>query len=128
MVADKQHSRAIGKPVNLTRQPAEGRSRDGGFRFGEMERDAKVSQGAAALTRDRMYFTSDKYAVYTCRKCGLIASYNDAMYNDKDMYVHFCRTCQNRTEFSYVELPYACKLLFQELITMNVAPRLITEF
>jgi DNA-directed RNA polymerase beta subunit len=121
MVNDKQHSRSIGPMVNLTRQPAEGRSRDGGLRFGEMEKDAMVSHGAAKFTRGRMYDASDKYSVHVCKKCGLIASHNN------EMHIHHCRTCDNRTDFSYVEIPYSCKLLFQELTTMNVVPRLITE-
>jgi DNA-directed RNA polymerase II subunit RPB2 len=121
MVNDKAHSRSIGPMVNLTRQPAEGRSRDGGLRFGEMERDCMVSHGAARFTRGRMYDASDKYSVYVCKKCGLIASYNDKMH------IHLCHTCGNRSDFAYVEIPYACKLLFQELNTMNIAPRLLTE-
>ena len=121
MVNDKQHSRAIGPMVNLTRQPAEGRSRDGGLRFGEMEKDAMVSHGASRFTRGRMYDASDKYSVYVCKKCGIIASYND------QLHIHCCRTCDNRVDFSYVEIPYACKLLFQELTTMNVVPRIMTE-
>jgi DNA-directed RNA polymerase II subunit RPB2 len=121
MVNDKQHSRSIGPMVNLTRQPAEGRSRDGGLRFGEMEKDAMVSHGAARFTRGRMYDSSDKYSVFVCKKCGLIASYND------QLHIHHCRTCDNRVDFSYVEIPYACKLLFQELTTMNVVPRIMTE-
>ena len=121
MVNDKQHSRSIGPMVNLTRQPAEGRSRDGGLRFGEMEKDAMVSHGAARFTRGRMYDASDKYQIYTCKKCGLIASYND------QLHIHCCKTCDNYVDFAYVEIPYACKLLFQELTTMNVVPRLITE-
>jgi DNA-directed RNA polymerase II subunit RPB2 len=121
MVNDKQHSRSIGPMVNLTRQPAEGRSRDGGLRFGEMERDGMISHGAARFTRGRMYDASDKYQVYVCKNCGLIASYND------QLHIHHCRTCDNRTDFAYVEIPYACKLLFQELITMNVVPRVITD-
>ncbi len=121
MVNDKAHSRSIGPMVNLTRQPAEGRSRDGGLRFGEMERDCMISHGASRFTRGRMYDASDKYSVYICKKCGLIASYND------QMHIHHCRTCDNRVDFAYVEIPYACKLLFQELNTMNIAPRLLTE-
>ena len=121
MVNDKAHSRSIGPMVNLTRQPAEGRSRDGGLRFGEMERDCMVSHGASRFTRGRMYDASDKYSVFVCRKCGLIASYNDKMH------IHLCHTCGNRADFAYVEIPYACKLLFQELNTMNIAPRLLTE-
>jgi len=121
MVNDKQHSRSIGPMVNLTRQPAEGRSRDGGLRFGEMERDAMISHGAARFTRGRMYDASDKYSVHVCKKCGLVASYNDKLH------IHLCRTCDNRTDFSYVEIPYACKLLFQELTTMNVVPRVMTD-
>jgi DNA-directed RNA polymerase II subunit RPB2 len=121
MVNDKQHSRSIGPMVNLTRQPAEGRSRDGGLRFGEMEKDAMVSHGASRFTRGRMYDSSDKYSVFVCKKCGLIASYND------QLHIHCCKTCDNRVDFSYVEIPYACKLLFQELTTMNVVPRIMTE-
>ena len=121
MVNDKSHSRSIGPMVNLTRQPAEGRSRDGGLRFGEMERDCMISHGASRFTRGRMYDASDKYQVHVCKKCGLIASYNDKMH------IHLCHTCGNRADFAYVEIPYACKLIFQELNTMNIAPRLITE-
>uniref|UniRef100_A0A6C0KJ13 DNA-directed RNA polymerase n=1 Tax=viral metagenome TaxID=1070528 RepID=A0A6C0KJ13_9ZZZZ len=121
MVNDKQHSRSIGPMVILTRQPAEGRSRDGGLRFGEMERDATISHGAAAFTKERMYDASDKYQVYICNCCGLITSYNDALE------IHHCKNCDNRTNFSLVKIPYACKLLFQELITMNVTPRILCE-
>ena len=120
MVNDKQHSRSIGPMVNLTRQPAEGRSRDGGLRFGEMERDCMISHGASRFTKGRIYDASDKYAVHICRKCGLIACFNDKLK------IHLCNTCDNRVDFSYVEIPYACKLLFQELQTMNIAPRILT--
>ena len=121
MVNDKQHSRSQGPMVVLTRQPAEGRSRDGGLRFGEMERDCMISHGAMRFTRGRLYDASDKYVVHVCRICGMIAAYNDA----KEL--HYCNTCENRIDFTKVELPYACKLLFQELITMNTVPRIITE-
>ena len=120
MVNDKQHSRSIGPMVNLTRQPAEGRSRDGGLRFGEMERDCMCSHGASRFTRGRLYDASDKYKVHVCKRCGLIAAYNN------DMKIHICKTCDNRVDFSYVEIPYACKLLFQELQTMNISPRIMT--
>jgi DNA-directed RNA polymerase II subunit RPB2 len=120
MVADKQHSRSIGPMVNLTRQPAEGRSRDGGLRFGEMERDCMASHGASRFTKGRLYDASDKYQVHVCRKCGMVAAYNDVMK------IHMCNTCENRVDFAYVEIPYACKLLFQELQSMNIAPRIMT--
>lgn len=121
MVNDKQHSRSIGPMMNLTRQPAEGRSRDGGLRFGEMERDCCLSHGAARFTRERTYDVSDKYQVHVCNQCGMIAAFNN------ERHIHICKTCENRSNFSRVELPYACKLLFQELNTMNIAPRIRTE-
>jgi len=120
MVNDKQHSRSIGPMVNLTRQPAEGRSRDGGLRFGEMERDAMVAHGASRFTKGRLYDASDAFKVNVCKKCGLIAAYNDKMH------IHYCKTCENRTDFNLVHIPYSCKLLFQELMTMNIAPRIMT--
>jgi DNA-directed RNA polymerase II subunit RPB2 len=120
MVVDKQHSRSIGPMVNLTRQPAEGRARDGGLRFGEMERDCMISHGASRFTKERVYDVSDKYQVHICKKCGLIAVYNDLHK------IHLCKTCENRSDFVQVKIPYSCKLLFQELTTMNIAPRIIT--
>jgi len=87
---------------------------------GVVAHNCMISHGASRFTRGRMYDASDKYQVNVCKKCGLIASYND------EVHIHHCRTCDNRTDFAYVEIPYACKLLFQELITMNIAPRMIT--
>ena len=121
MVNDKQHSRSIGPMVNLTRQPAEGRARDGGLRFGEMERDCMVSHGASRFTKGRIYDASDAYSVFICNKCGLIARFNNKQK------IHYCNTCENRTDFKYVEIPYSCKLMFQELLTMNIAPRIMCE-
>lgn len=121
MVNDKKHARATGPPVALTRQPAEGRSRDGGLRVGEMERDCIAAHGASAFMRERLYKSSDQYSTHVCNECGLIAAHNNAKH------VHLCHTCSNTSNFSRVELPYACKLLFQELTSINVVPRIITE-
>lgn len=127
MVNDKQHSRAIGPMVNLTRQPAEGRSRDGGFRVGEMERDVMLAHGASRFCRERLYDVSDKYSVYVCKKCGMMASFNDGKKKGLDFTIHLCRTCGNKTDFARVEVPYAFKLMAQELQTINVATRIMTE-
>ena len=137
MVNDKQHSRSIGPMVNLTRQPAEGRSRDGGFRIGEMERDVMIAHGMSRFCRERLYDVSDKYSVHVCKKCGMIAQYNNSgimQYKTEgnsfvklDITVHNCAVCNNTTDFAYVEIPYAFKLLSQELQTINCVPRLLTE-
>ena len=88
---------------------------------GIVAHNCMVSHGAARFTRGRMYDASDKYSVFVCKKCGLIAAYNDKLH------IHCCRTCDNRVDFAYVEIPYTCKLLFQELTTMNVVPRIMTD-
>ena len=121
MVNDKHHSRSFGPMVILTRQPAEGRARDGGLRFGEMERDCMVSHGAAEFTKERLYDVSDKYSVHVCKECGNIAVYNDVMK------IYNCKLCDNRVNFAKVNIPYAYKLLTQELITMHTMPRFITN-
>ena len=138
MVNDKQHSRAIGPMVNLTRQPAEGRSRDGGFRVGEMERDVMIAHGASNFCKERLYDASDKYSAHVCRKCGLLAAVNagasgayGGVIGKKDSMseftIHRCNTCNNTTEFARVDIPYAYKLLSQELQTINVVPRLVVD-
>ena len=131
MVSDKQHSRSIGPMVNLTRQPAEGRSRDGGFRIGEMERDVMIAHGMTSFCKDRLYDVSDKYNIHVCKKCGMTAAYNDGnknkMYKNNDMKIHICKTCNNVNHFAKVDVPYSYKLLSQELQAINVVPRIICE-
>ena len=119
--ADKLHSRASGPLVMLTRQPAEGRAREGGLRFGEMERDCVIGHGMAEFTKERLMECSDSFMCYSCRECGLIA-----VANEKEG-IWACRGCKNTTDFAHLQIPYASKLLMQELETMCIGSRLITN-
>jgi hypothetical protein len=115
------NSRATGPLVMLTRQPAEGRARDGGLRFGEMERDVIVAHGASAFLKERMMEASDNFQVHVCKGCGLIAVAN------KERNIWQCTGCSNTTDFSQVRIPYAYKLFLQELESMNISSRLLPE-
>ena len=119
--ADKMHSRASGPLVMLTRQPAEGRAREGGLRFGEMERDCVVAHGMAEFTKERLMECSDQFSCYSCKDCGLLAIANP------QQSIWSCRGCNNTTNFSHIHIPYATKLLLQELETMCIGSRLITS-
>jgi len=117
MVDDKIHARARGPVALLTRQPMEGRSREGGLRFGEMERDAIISHGSAALLQERLFLNSDADRIHVCEVCGLIAI------ADLRTMAFVCSACKGN-KVSAVLIPYACKLMFQELMAMQIAPRL----
>jgi hypothetical protein len=108
-----------GPIVMLTRQPSEGRARSGGLRLGEMERDCFLSHGTANFLAERMLHVSDNYRVFVCKKCGLHANVN----TDKNIYN--CKYCKNNTDIAQVRMPYAFKLLNQELYTMNIMMRYI---
>ena len=118
LAMDKMHARASGPKQILTRQPPDGRARDGGLRWGEMERDVGIAHGSAFLLREKLLEASDKYTTYTCNICGLFAT----KMPKKDVY--HCISCKNSTRISKVILPYAFKLLMQELMSVNILPRL----
>jgi len=111
MVADKIHARSTGKVTVLTRQPTEGRSKEGGLRLGEMERDCLLGFGASDLLLERLLFSSDDSTVLVCEHCGFF------------QHGKRCDSCKAASVYR-VKMPYACKLLFQELISMGIRPKI----
>jgi DNA-directed RNA polymerase III subunit RPC2 len=108
MVQDKMHSRSTGPRAILTRQPTEGRSRQGGLRLGEMERDCLIAYGASQLLLERLMLSSDAHEVDVCQTCGMMG------------YNMWCQTCGTSRAVVRMTIPYAAKLLIQELMSMNV--------
>ncbi len=115
------NSRSTGPRQALTRQPLEGRARAGGLRIGEMEKDSIEAHGMGQFTKERMMETSDIANFKVCDDCGFLAT----KVIDKDYYV--CNPCNNHTRISSVNMPYATKLLFQELMSINILPKIKTE-
>jgi DNA-directed RNA polymerase II subunit RPB2 len=121
MVIDKRHSRSRGPIVSLTRQPCEGRSRDGGLRVGEMERDCMLSHGISMFTKERLMDVSDPFLTGICKSCGTLAIVNPV---EK---IYSCGSCGNRTDFVQKTIPYAMKLWMQELEAMHIIPHMVLE-
>lgn len=125
-VRDKVHGRSRGPRSLLTRSPLEGRSREGGLRVGEMERDCILAHGASAMLLDRLFHQADAFDFHVCRHCGLIA---EAIAPEEAAPVHarlFCRGCRlgGAENVARVSIPYSFKLLSQELGGMGIAMRM----
>ena len=141
MVKDKVNYRAQGPRTTLTRQPVQGRANDGGLRIGEMERDGIIAHGATSFLQESMLVRGDTFYMAVCNKTGMVSIYNETnnifLSPMADGPIQFTETLDNKLkienisrfgrDFSIVKVPYALKLLMQELTTMNVQLRLITE-
>ena len=119
MVANKLHSRARGPIQLLTRQPTEGRAKEGGLRLGEMEKDTFVAHGAALLLKER--FDSDRTIVPVCESCGIIAV-KDEFRNKK-----YCPLCGENIEINDIEISYAFKLMLDEFKSFGIYPKMMLE-
>lgn len=116
LVANKLHSRARGPIQLLTRQPTEGRAKEGGLRLGEMEKDTFVAHGASLLLKER--FDADKTVLPICESCGMVAVYNSF----KKM--AYCPVCGDNVEINNVEISYAFKLILDEFKSLGIYPKL----
>tara|TARA_B110000977_G_scaffold201715_1_gene297979 strand:+ start:1103 stop:4723 length:3621 start_codon:yes stop_codon:yes gene_type:complete len=122
MVKDKIHSRSANGPIILlTRQPTEGRAREGGLRLGEMEVECSWAHGTLSFLKERLMECSDNYRLFVCKICNNVSNVNDS----KNIYK--CNECGNVTNFSQIRIPYSCKLLFQEIQAMSINTKFITE-
>lgn len=116
LVANKMQARSRGPIQLLTRQPTEGKAKDGGLRLGEMEKDTFIAHGASLLLKER--FDSDKIKLPICEHCGLVAV--EDHYKNR----RYCLMCGEDVEISYIELSYAFKLLLDEFRSLGIYPRL----
>ena len=109
LVSEKIHARAQGPNTTLTRQPLEGRSRNGGLRFGEMERDCIIAHGASRFLKERLCEQSDPYTIMVCQNCGNFSTTPNK-----------CKRCDDNDDISKVNVPYVSKLVIQELNAMMI--------
>lgn len=128
MVFDKWQVRSTGPVDAITQQPIKGRKRGGGVRFGEMERDALISHGAAFLLQDRLFHNSDKTHTLVCSKCGSILAPLKKIIKRTETgklqsMPDTCRLCGDGAAVGYIEIPFSFKYLVTELSSVNINAR-----
>eukprot|EP00249_Psilotum_nudum_P002736 c15865_g1_i1 orf=377-859(+) len=119
MAEDRIKYRSLGPTHILTHQPVSDRKRHGGVKIGEMERDCLLAHGACANVQERLFVLSDPYIMYICSKCHMVAA--------KDTKGYHCRFCRSNYHIVQVHMPYACKLLYQELLSVGITLRFFTQ-
>lgn len=124
MVVEKIHARSRGGRTRLTRQPKEGRRHGGGLRIGYMEKDCMLAQGVPYFAKDRLMDQSDSSKMWFCKICGLLATFIPGDPTNKVPEVKECRLC-NTTDVALVRIPYATKLMIQELAQANIIIRVL---
>jgi DNA-directed RNA polymerase II subunit RPB2 len=120
MVVDKIHSRDQGPVQLLNRQPAEGRARDGGHRFGEMERDSMISHGASGFLKETFMDKSDAFSRYVDKTSGRLVIGN----KEADLFKLNNNDRLMRSDVTEIQIPYALDLAFKEMNAMNIGFKL----